>query len=114
MTAPTVNLLQGTLELLILKTLSSGEARHGFEILRWIREVTEGALTIEEGALYPALHRMERRGWVASDWGLSEKNRKAKYYELTARGRRQLEKEEVDWARYVAVVEMIRAATDEA
>lgn len=112
MTAPTVNLLQGTLEFLILKTLSSGEPRHGFAILRWIRDATDGALSIEEGALYPALHRMERRGWLRSDWGLSEKNRKSKYYQLTVKGRKQLEKEETDWASYVAAVEKIAAATD--
>ena len=112
MTAPTVNLLQGTLEFLILKTLSSGDPRHGFAILRWIRDATDGALSVEEGALYPALHRMERKGWLRSDWGLSEKNRKSKYYVLTVKGKKQLEKEETDWASYVRAVEKIVAATD--
>jgi transcriptional regulator len=79
-------LLQGTLELLILKALSGGAA-HGYGIASWIEDATEDALRVEEGSLYPALHRMERKGWVEAEWGVSENNRKAKFYSLTAAGR---------------------------
>lgn len=107
MTKRGIDLIQGTLEFLILQTLASGEARHGFGVLRWIRDATQGSLTIEEGALYPALHRMERRGWVDSEWGLSESNRKAKYYTLTDEGRRHLAREETGWREYVAAVNRV-------
>lgn len=96
-----VDVVQGTLELLVLKTLSRGEAMHGFAILRWLRDTTDGALLVEEGALYPALHRMERRGWVEGEWGISEKGRRAKYYALTAPGRAELAREEARWTRYM-------------
>lgn len=99
MPAP-VDVVPGTLEMLLLKTLSPGTRMHGFEILRWIRDATEGALVIEEGALYPALHRMERRGWLEAEWGVSEKGRRAKYYGITAAGRAELGREEAQWARY--------------
>jgi PadR family transcriptional regulator PadR len=98
-----LGLVQGTLDVLILKTLSWGP-RHGYAIARWIRETTDDALQIEEGALYPALHRMERKEWVESEWGLSENNRKAKYYQLTSRGRAQLRAEAATWSRYAAAV----------
>jgi PadR family transcriptional regulator PadR len=98
-----LDLVQGTLDVLILKTLSWGP-RHGYAIARWIRETTDDALQIEEGALYPALHRMERKGWVESEWGLSENNRKAKYYQLTSRGRAQLRAGASTWSRYAAAV----------
>ena len=105
-----MNLLQGTLDLLVLKALAV-EPRHGYAVAGWVREVTEGALEIEEGALYTSLHRMERRGWVRSEWGVSENNRRAKYYELTARGRRQAAAESETWARYAAAIgKVIRAA----
>ncbi len=107
MTKRGIDLIQGTLEFLILETLASGEPRHGFAVLHWIRDATQGSLTIEEGALYPALHRMERRGWVESEWGLSEKNRKAKYYTLTAEGRAHLAREEAGWREYVTAVNRI-------
>jgi PadR family transcriptional regulator, regulatory protein PadR len=109
MTRRGIDLIQGTLELLVLETLASGEARHGFGILAWIRDATHGSLTIEEGALYPALHRMERRGWLESEWGLSEKNRRAKYYTLTSAGRKHLASEERGWREYVAAVDLIIA-----
>ena len=99
-----IELLQGTLEFLILQTLKGGDQRHGFGILRWIRDASEGALEIEEGALYPALHRLERKGWVESEWGQSEKNRKAKFYRLTPSGAKQVVREEASWSRYVDVV----------
>src|ERR1041384_2440862 len=83
---------------------------HGFAIGRWIRKPTGDALEIEEGALYPALHRMERRGWIEAEWGLTENNRRAKYYQLTRLGRDQLRREETSWTRYVAAVSKIMAA----
>lgn len=98
-----LNLLQGTLDVLVLRALS-GEPRHGYQIARWVRQRTEGDLEIEEGALYPALHRLSRRGWVTSQWGTSENNRRAKFYRLTPRGRRQLRKEVDRWRRYAAAV----------
>lgn len=104
-----VDLLQGTLEFLVLKTLSWG-AMHGFAIGRWIRKTTDDALEIEEGALYPALHRMERKGWVESDWGVTENNRRAKYYQITRLGKDQLRREESSWTRYVSAVSKIMAA----
>lgn len=102
-----LGVLQGTLELLVLKTLSGGEELHGFAILDWIRESTDQDLVVEDGALYHALHRMEQRGWVSSGWGVSEKGRRAKYYRLTAAGSRALEEEEARWRRYVAAVAKI-------
>jgi PadR family transcriptional regulator PadR len=86
--ARSLDLLQGTLDLLVLKTLSWGPA-HGYSVARWIQEVTGDVLHVEEGSLYPALHRLEKRGWIDSEWGLSENNRRAKFYRLTARGRQQ-------------------------
>lgn len=107
--ADNLEILQGTLDVLVLKTLSWGP-RHGYAIARWIRETTEDVLQIEEGALYPALHRLERRGWVEAEWGLSENNRRARYYQLTAVGRRQLRAESADWARYSTAVSKVLAA----
>lgn len=98
-----LDLLQGTLDVLVLKTLSWGP-RHGYAIARWIRDTTEDELHIEEGALYPALHRMEKRGWIESEWGLSENNRRAKFYQLTTRGRQQLRAQTSTWTRYAAAV----------
>lgn len=108
--ARTVDIVRGTLELIILKTLSPGVAMHGFGVLAWVRDSTEGSLLIEEGALYPALHRMEQRGWIRGEWRVSEKGRRAKYYLLTAAGRRQLKKEESEWQRYLRAWELIAAA----
>ena len=96
-------LLQGTLELLILNALSLGPA-HGYGIASWIEQATDDALRVEEGSLYPALHRMERKRWIVASWGLSENNRKAKYYRLTAKGRTQLREKTRDWVNLVAVV----------
>jgi PadR family transcriptional regulator, regulatory protein PadR len=93
---PKMDLLQGTLDMLVLQTLSRGPM-HGFAIARWIRETTNDALQLEEGTLYPALYRMERKGWVASRWRKTENNRKARYYSLTAAGRKQLEAESEGW-----------------
>ena len=105
-TAEDLDLLQGTLDVLILKTLSWGP-RHGYAIARWIHEVSETLLRVDEGALYPALHRLEKRGWIEAEWGLSENNRKAKYYQLTTLGRRHLRARAMTWARYSAAVSKV-------
>ncbi len=104
-----VDLLQGTLDFLILKTLTWGPM-HGFEISRWIRRTTEDALEIEEGALYPALHRMERKGWLEAEWAATDQGRRAKYYQLTRAGREHLRVQDGAWRRYVQVVGKILAA----
>lgn len=98
-----LDLLQGTLDLLILKALTWGP-RHGYATATWIRETTDQRLQIEEGALYTALHRMEKRGLLEAEWGLSENNRKAKYYQITAQGRRQLRAKTALWAEYASAV----------
>ncbi len=95
--------LQGTLDLLILKTLSRGR-QHGYGIAVHIQQVSKEALRVEEGSLYPALHRIEHEGWIRSEWGVSENNRKAKFYEITAAGRRQLALEEQNWEKMAAGV----------
>ncbi len=107
MPSNTVELVQGTLEFLILKTLSRGDPMHGFNILQWIYKTTDKALSIEEGSLYPALHRMERRKWIKADWATSEKGRRAKYYRLTVAGRKQLSRQEQHWNGYVTAVDKI-------
>jgi len=100
MASPSSNLLQGTLDLLILKTLVLGEL-HGLGISRRIEQVTQGTFQVKPGSLFPALHRMEEAGWLSSFWGESENNRRAKYYRLTKSGQRQLETETKEWARIV-------------
>jgi transcriptional regulator len=101
---PSLGVVQGTLELLVLRTLASAEPLHGFAILDWIRSTTDDALVVEDGALYPALRRMEKRGWVESDWGISEKGRRARYYRLTPLGRKALSEQAEKWERYVEAV----------
>ena len=96
-------LLQGTLELLILKTLYR-ESLNGWAIMLWIKERTREDILIEEGALYPALHRLEKRGLVQGEWGQTENNRKASFYTLTTAGKRELRTQETNWARYVRAV----------
>ncbi len=96
-------LLQGTLDMLILKTLTRG-AMHGYAIAEFIRANSAEVLRVEEGALYPALHRLELRGWLASDWGISENNRRAKYYRLTPTGRKRLASESSEWRRLSGAV----------
>jgi len=98
-----VDLIQGTLNVLILKTLSWGP-RNGYAIAQWVRDATEGDIELEEGALYPALHRMEHRGWLTAEWGLSENNRRAKFYRLTPLGRRTLRARTDSWERLVSAV----------
>jgi transcriptional regulator len=103
MTSQTLDLLQGTVDVLILKTLS-WEPMHGYAIAKWIEQRSDGVLGVADAALYQALHRLERRGWIASEWGLSENNRKAKYYRLTTLGRQQLRSEVTEIRRYVAAL----------
>lgn len=104
-----LDLVRGTLDLLVLKALSWGPM-HGLGVLRWIEQTTRDQLLIEEGALYPALHRMEEKGWLDAEWGYTERNRRAKFYRLSARGRRQLASELTRWSRYTSVVELVLAA----
>ncbi len=96
MTKPTVGLVPGTLDMLILKA-AAGEAMHGFGVARWIEQVTDDRLTIDEGALYPALHRLEKRGWLEADWRMTENKRRAKYYGLTKAGRAELTNQIDKW-----------------
>ena len=96
-------LMQGTLDMLILRTLRAG-AKHGYAIARHIQETSDGLLQVEEGSLYPALHRMERRGWIKAEWGLSETKRKAKYYRLTDTGRAQLKAKTKTWRSLVGAI----------
>jgi PadR family transcriptional regulator PadR len=98
-----LDLPQGTLDLLILKALSLGP-QHGWAISERLRQVSRALLQVPQGSLYPALHRLERRGWIAARWGASENNRRAKYYELTRAGRRQLETEAESWRQLTAAV----------
>ena len=101
-----LDLLQGTLDLLILKTLAL-EANHGWGISQRIQQVSKDVLQVGQGSLYPALHRLERKGLITSDWRATENNRRAKYYELTRAGRRQLEKELSEWRRFSGAVALI-------
>ncbi len=98
-----MNLLQGTLDVLVLKALAHNP-RHGYAVAEWVRSTTDGTLQVEDGALYTSLHRMEKRGWIAAEWGISENNRRAKYYSLTDAGRAELAKASGDWARYAEAV----------
>ena len=103
------DLLQGTLDLLVLKALQL-EPQHGFGIAQRIQQLSADVLRIEQGSLYPALYRLEERGWIRADWGTSENNRRAKYYELTRTGRRRLETEEASWARLSGAVNQVLLA----
>lgn len=98
------DILQGTLVLLILKTLASHTRLHGYAITAHIHGISEQLLRVEEGSLYPALHRMEQEGWVRAEWGVTEKNREARFYSLTPKGRRQLAEEAENWQRLTAGV----------
>jgi PadR family transcriptional regulator, regulatory protein PadR len=98
-----LDLLKGTLDVLVLKALNWGP-RHGYAVARWIEDATNGTLEIEEGALYHALHRLEKRGWVRSEWGLSDANRRARYYTLAAAGRKQLVVQTATWTRYAEAI----------
>lgn len=98
--------LRGTLELLVLRTLAWGP-RHGYSIAKWLEQTTSSALRVEDGSLYPALYRMEQRGWIQSDWRRSELDRPAKFYRLTAAGKRQLKTETSEWKAFVAAVAIV-------
>ena len=104
MNAPESDLLQGTLDMLILKTLAL-TPMHGFGVSQRICQLSRGVLDVQQGSLYPALHRLERRGWVRARWGVSDNNRRARFYELTRAGRRQLEVETRGWERLAAAVQ---------
>jgi transcriptional regulator len=101
-----IDLPQGTLDLLILKTLGLGP-RHGWSISERIAQISSSVLTIQQGSLYPALHRLERRGWIKAEWGASENNRRAKFYALTRSGRKQLAEEESAWHKLTAAVAQV-------
>ena len=108
-----IDLLRSSLDLLILKALSWGP-RHGYAVAEWIEYATSDALSVEEGTLYPALHRLERKGWVAADWGISANNRRAKFYRLTAQGRAQFRSEAPAWHKYAeAIAAALRATSPE-
>ncbi|MGB7922148.1 MAG: PadR family transcriptional regulator [Pyrinomonadaceae bacterium] len=110
MPTPDTKLLQGTLDMLVLKALSIGPL-HGYGIGQRIRQFSDEVLRVEEGSLYPALYRIERRGWITSEWGTSESNLRAKFYKLTRAGRKQLELEEANWERLAgAVFKVMRTA----
>lgn len=103
--------LQGALDLLVLRALSGGDALHGYDITERIERISRDVLKIEEGSLYPALHRMEEAGWMKSSWDFSENNRRARYYAITRAGRRHLRHLEADWAKHVgAVTRVLRLA----
>ena len=105
-----LDLLQGTLDVLVLRALSFGPL-HGYAVARFLKEGSDGAFRILDGALYTALHRLEERGWVASEWGKSEKGKRAKFYRMTRSGRRALKSEERRWSEYVAAVGKVMQAT---
>ncbi len=112
MSSDRLELLRGTLDMLVLKVLASGAA-HGYTITRRIQERSQGALRVEEGSLYPALHRLERRGWLEAEWGASEENRKAKFYRLSRAGRRELAVRERDWAAMAGAIAGVLAPQPE-
>lgn len=113
MNAKRMDLLQGTLDVLVLKTLSWGP-QHGFGISGLIRQASRDVLQVEQGSLYPALQRLEEQGWIASEWGVSENNRRARFYRLTAAGRSQLTRQTADWARLSGVISLILNSTESA
>src|SRR5262252_3115203 len=104
------DLLQGTLDVLVLKTLSAG-AMHGWGISQRIQQLSEEVLEVNQGSLYPALHRLEEKGWIEAEWGNSENNRRARFYSLTRLGRRQLAEETESWERFAAAVGRVLAAS---
>jgi PadR family transcriptional regulator PadR len=112
MNETSVALLQGSLAVLVLKTLSWGPL-HGFGIARWIQHLSDDALQLKEGSLYPALYAMENRGWVKAEWRLTENNRRAKYYRLTAAGRKQLTQESATFLRYAALMVRVLRSTEQ-
>ena len=101
--------LKGTLDLLVLKTLASQGRMHGYAITHLIEEISENVLRLQEGSVYPALHRMTQAGWLKSEWGVSESNRRARYYSITATGRRQLAEETQEWSQLTEAVARVRS-----
>jgi PadR family transcriptional regulator PadR len=99
------SILQGTLDLMVLRTLESMGPQHGFGLAKRIQQISAGALSLNQGTLYPALLRLEQKGWISSEWGVSESNRRAKFYELTRAGRKQIARESEDWTRTVAIMQ---------
>jgi transcriptional regulator len=110
MTSSRTDLLRGTLDMLILKTLSQGPL-HGLGLSRRIDQATEGTFQVKPGSLFPALHRMDQKGWIKGEWGESENKRRARYYELTAAGRRRLGEEKENWAQLVTTIAKVMEAT---
>src|SRR3954470_21376868 len=109
MARPTLDLVQGSLDIIVLKTLS-WQPMHGFGIARWIQQTTDDVLQAEEGCLYPSLYLMENKGWVKSEWRITENNRRAKYYKLTAAGKRQLADQAANWETFVkAMAKILRS-----
>jgi transcriptional regulator len=111
MTDDRLVILKGALDVLIRKALSWGPM-HGYAVSYWIRSVTDDALELQEGVLYPALHRLERKGWIDAEWGTSENNRRAKYYSLTRLGRKRLQRELFTWGRFASAVGKVVSATE--
>jgi PadR family transcriptional regulator, regulatory protein PadR len=109
---PTGEILQGTLDLMVLRTLQSMGRQHGFGLAKRIGQISNGALSLNQGTLYPALLRLEQRGWIESAWGVSESNRRAKFYELTRAGRKQVDRETEDWARTVEIMRLFLEAAE--
>jgi PadR family transcriptional regulator PadR len=109
MARPDADMLHGTLDVVLLKTLTWGPM-HGYGIIRWLQQLTDDVLDIEDGSLYPALHRMESKGWIDSEWGLSDNNRRAKYYRLTPTGRKQLRAHSAAWSAFSHAVSKVLAA----
>ena len=110
MTNPKADLLQGTLDMLILRALSLGPL-HGYGVIQRLRQMSDEMLTVEQGALYPALSRIEQKGWVTSEWGVNETGRRAKFYTLTRAGRKQLQVEEASWDRLALAIAKVREAS---
>ena len=110
MAEPT-EILKGTLDLMILKALSWGPM-HGYGVVEWLKRTTDATLQVEDGAMYPALHRLQRKGWIAGEWGITENSRRAKYYELTEAGRDQLRREVETWSRFSEAVWSVVRATE--
>jgi transcriptional regulator len=108
------DILQGTLDLMVLRTLATMGPQHGFGLAQRIQQISGGALDLNQGTLYPALLRLEHRGWIRSRWGVSDNNRRAKFYEITAAGRRQVDRESAEWARTVEIMDrFVRLAETE-
>ena len=107
------DILQGTLDLMVLRTLETMGPQHGFGLAKRIQQISGDALDLNQGTLYPALLRLEQRGWIRSRWGISDANRRARYYEITRKGRQQVEKESAEWARTVAIMERFVGLVEE-